>query len=257
MQFEEKTVAVTGGTNGIGLEVAQRLVAQGARVVVLGRSLEKGRAAMALLGERASFIACDVAEAGAVRDAFCEIETRFGGLDHAVNAAGVTAPYAPVADLQPQDWDRVMRINLHGPLYCLQQELRLIGQRAGGAIVNVSSCAGVMAMPNQAAYVASKAALNALTQVVAMESATDRDGRHAVRVNAVAPGPILGGMNSPERLAASPANTQRKINATAMKRFGEAGEVADAVLFLLSANASYITGSVLSVDGGYHIGKFE
>ncbi|MGE8112739.1 MULTISPECIES: SDR family NAD(P)-dependent oxidoreductase [Pseudomonas] len=257
MLFEGKIIAVTGGTNGIGLVVAQRLVSEGARVVVLGRSLEKGRAALQLLGERAAFIACDVADAATVRDAFGDIEVRFGGLDHAVNAAGVTAPYAAVADLQVEDWDRVMRINLHGPLYCLQQQLRLVARQAGGAIVNVSSCAGVMAMPNQAAYVASKTALNALTQVAAMENARDRDGRHAVRINAVAPGPILGGMNSPERLAASPANTQRKINATAMKRFGQADEVADAVLFLLGANASYITGSVLSVDGGYHIGKFE
>ncbi|PYB72021.1 short-chain dehydrogenase [Pseudomonas sp. LB-090624] len=257
MQLAGKVVAVTGGTNGIGLVVAQRLLAEGARVVVLGRNLEKGRAALQVLGDGAQFIACDVAEAGAVRDAFGEIERCFGGLDHAVNAAGVTAPYAPVADLQVEDWDRVIRINLHGPLYCLQQELRLIARRAGGSIVNVSSCAGVMAMPSQAAYVASKAALNALTQVVAMENACDQDGRHAVRVNAVAPGPIMGGMNSAERLAANPAGTQRKINATVMKRFGEPGEVADAVLFLLGASASYITGSVLSVDGGYHIGKFE
>lgn len=257
MQFAGKTVAVTGGTNGIGLAIAQRLAVEGAQVVVLGRSAQKGQAALDVLGGQGSFIACDVAEAGAVRDAFAQIEARFGGLDHAVNAAGVTAPYAPVAQLNVSDWERVMRINLHGPLYCLQQELRLIAMKAGGAIVNVSSCAGVMPMPNQAAYVASKAALNALTQVVAMENACDRDGRHAVRVNAVAPGPILGGMNAPERLAANPAGTQRKINATVMKRFGEADEVADAVLFLLGASASYITGTVLSVDGGYHIGKFE
>ena len=133
----------------------------------------------------------------------------------------------------------------------------MISKKVGGSIVNVSSCAGVMAMPFQAAYVASKAALNALTQVVAMENACDRDGMHAVRVNAVAPGPIMGGMNSPERLAANPTGTKRKINATAMKRFGEADEVARAVLFLLGKEACFITGSVLSVDGGYHIGKFE
>ena len=131
MLFEGKIIAVTGGTNGIGLVVAQRLVSEGARVVVLGRSLEKGRAALQLLGERAAFIACDVADAATVRDAFGDIEVRFGGLDHAVNAAGVTAPYAAVADLQVEDWDRVMRINLHGPLYCLQQQLRLVARQAG------------------------------------------------------------------------------------------------------------------------------
>ncbi|MBC3422372.1 MULTISPECIES: SDR family NAD(P)-dependent oxidoreductase [unclassified Pseudomonas] len=257
MQFQGKTIVVTGGSSGIGLSISRRLSEEGARVVVLGRSLEKGRSALEQLGAQASFIPCDVAEPGAVRDAFAEIEARFGGLDHAVNAAGITAPYAQVADLQVQDWERVVRINLNGPLFCLQHELRLIARKPGGSIVNLSSCAGVMAMPNQAAYVASKAGLNALTQVVAMENACDRDGRHAVRVNAVAPGPILGGMNSPERLAANPAGTERKINATVMKRFGEASEVAAAVLFLLGDGASYMTGSVLSVDGGYHIGKFE
>lgn len=257
MQFHGKTVTVTGGTNGIGLIIAQRLQAEGAHVAVLGRSVERGRAALDVLGRKATFIVCDVSEPAAVRDAFAEVEACFGHLDHAVNAAGVTAPYAAVADLQVQDWEKVMRINLHGPLYCLQQELRLIAAKAGGSIVNVSSCAGVMAMPYQAAYVASKAALNALTKVTAMENACNRNGHHAVRINAVAPGPIMGGMNSPERLKANPTSTQRKINATVMKRFGEADEVADAVLFLLSTRSRYITGSVLSVDGGYHIGKFE
>ena len=257
MHFNGKTVAVTGGSSGIGLMVARRLIAQGARVVILGRSQEKGRAALQELGDQAAFLTCDVADAASVNDAFSQVEARFGGLDHAVNAAGVTAPYAPIAELQTQDWDGVMRINIHGPLYCLQHELRMVSAKPGGSIVNVSSCAGVMAMPNQAAYVASKAALNALTQVAAMEHACDRDGRFAVRVNAVAPGPILGGMNSPERLKANPMGTQRKIDATVMKRFGEPDEVADAVLFLLGDTSSYITGSILSVDGGYHIGKFQ
>jgi len=120
----------------------------------------------------------------------------------------------------------------------------------------VSSCAGVMPMANQAAYVASKTALNALTQVAAMENACDSESRFAVRVNALAPGPTLGGMNSPERLAAHPENTQRKRDVTAMKRFAQPEEIADAIVFLLSKRSSYITGTVLSADGGYHIGKF-
>ncbi|WP_338001255.1 SDR family oxidoreductase [Pseudomonas brassicae] len=257
MEWKGKNIVITGGSSGIGLVLAQRLVEAQARVVLLGRSEEKGRAALETLSGDVDFIACDVADATAVQAAFGALQRRLGGLDHAVNAAGVTAPYAPISELNPADWARVMTINSHGPLYCLQQELRLISAKPGGSIVNVSSCAGVVPMPYQAAYVASKAALNALTQVAAMENACDGHGRHAVRVNAVAPGPTLGGMNTPERLQANPSGTQRKIAVTAMKRFAQPQEVADAVLYLLGGASSYITGTILSVDGGYHIGKFE
>lgn len=256
MEFQDKNVVITGGASGIGLAVAKQLAGAGARLFLMSRNEQKAAAALEILGASAQFIFCDVASETSVAEAFAKVAGEVDQLHYAINNAGITAPYAPIATIQPQDWNRVIHTNLNGPLYCLQKELALISQYPDGAIVNVSSCAGVMPMANQAAYVASKTALNALTQVAAMENACDSDSGFAVRVNAVAPGPTLGGINSPERLAAHPENTQRKRDVTAMKRFAQPEEIADAIMFLLSKRSSYITGTVLSADGGYHIGKF-
>jgi NAD(P)-dependent dehydrogenase (short-subunit alcohol dehydrogenase family) len=127
---------------------------------------------------------------------------------------------------------------------------------AGASIVNVSSCAGLLGVAAQSAYSTSKAALNMLTQVCALECAETMPGRHQIRVNAVCPGPTLGGMNSQERLRANPEATQHKIQVTAMKRFASPQEIADTILWLLSDSSSYVTGIVLPVDGGYSAGKF-
>lgn len=256
MTFKDRNCVISGGTSGIGLVVAQQMVLAGANVIILGRDQNKGRKAIEILGSEAIFIVCDVSDSQSVDAAFDEIERRFEHLEFAVNNAGVTAPYAPISEISVSDWDRVMRINASGPLYCLRRELKCIRRAQGGAIVNVSSCAGVVAIAHQAAYTASKAAVNALTQVAAMENATDDEQGFAVRVNAVAPGPTLGGMNSLERLAANPVGTQRKKDATAMKRFANPEEIANSIMYLLSSKSSYITGTILSVDGGYHIGKF-
>ncbi|AKM04214.1 MULTISPECIES: SDR family NAD(P)-dependent oxidoreductase [Burkholderia cepacia complex] len=256
MMFNGKTCVISGGTSGIGLAVAERMVREGARVVILGRDGDKGRRVVEHLGPAAAFVACDVGDLASVEAAFDEIERRFEHFELAVNNAGVTAPYGPVAQISAASWEHVLRVNVSGPLYCMRRELQCIGRSPGGAIVNVSSCAGVVPIPNQAAYVASKAALNALTQVAAMESACD-DGAdsYAVRVNAVAPGPTYGGMNSPERLAANPERTRLKAASTAMKRFAEPEEIAGSVVYLLGGESSYVTGTILNVDGGYQAGK--
>lgn len=254
--FSGKVCLVTGGTSGIGARVSARLIESGARLVVFGRDVDKGASLADLLGTNCHFIQCDVADPVQLRQAFAQIEARYGRLDGAFNNAGVTAKYGSLADSCPDDWERVININVNGTYRCMKYELQLMlanGRR--GAIVNTSSCASVMPIGGQAAYVASKQAINAMTQVAAIENAQLEQGG-CIRVNAVAPGPILGGMNSQERLMAAPENTQRKINVTAMKRFGEADEVANAVLWLLSDQATYVTGVVMPVDGGYASGKF-
>ncbi len=257
MSFDNKVVLITGGTHGIGRVLARQLVQAGARVIVSGRSAEKAESVCQELGDSVSFIACDISQQAQVESLFEQIRERFGRLDLAVNNAGITASRGVVRALDLNNWRQVVDINLTGTLMCMQQQLRLIGRQSGGAIVNVSSCAGVTPIPGQAAYSASKAALNCLTQVAAIEAAVDSDEAFAVRINAVAPGPTLGGMNTPERLAANPEATRQKLAVTAMKRMADPEEVVAAILFLLSPASSYITGTVLDVDGGYSSGKFS
>jgi len=254
--FSGKVYLVTGGTSGIGARVSERLVEAGAQLIVLARDPDKGASFADRLGSNCQFIQCDVADPLQVDEAFGIIKRDYAKLDGAFNNAGITAAYGKIADSCADNWETVMNVNVNGTYRCMKHELQMmlaVGQ--GGSIVNTSSCAGVMPIGGQAAYVASKHAINAMTQVAAIENAK-LENDACIRVNAVAPGPILGGMNSPERLLAAPENTQRKINVTAMKRFGLADEVANAVLWLLSEQASYVTGTIMPVDGGYASGKF-
>lgn len=255
MSFSGRNVLVTGGTQGIGHTIAALLARAGAQVVITGRDPQKGHAAAAEIGGACSFHPCDIADAGSVQALFDHLDRR-GPLHHAVNNAGITAPRAPIRDIDPDSWQHVLDINLTGTLRCLHHQLRRLDMRPGGSIVNVSSCAGVQVIADQAAYSVSKAAVNSLTRVAAIEAATAQPGRHPVRVNAIAPGPTLGGMNTPERLAANPEATRRKLAVTAMKRMAAPEEIAQAATFLLSDAASYITGAVLDADGGYSAGKF-
>lgn len=253
--FSGKVCLVTGGTSGIGACVSERLVEAGARLIVFGRDEIKGASFANRLGSACHFIQCDVADSLQIRQAFAQIARDYGRLDCAFNNAGVTAKYETMADSCDDDWERVININVNGTYRCIKHELQMMLTHGDGVIVNTSSCAGVMPIGNQAAYVASKQAINAMTQVAAIENA-DLEPGGCIRINAVAPGPIMGGMNSEERLLAAPENTQRKINVTAMKRFGVADEVTNAVLWLLSDQSSYVTGIIMPVDGGYAAGKF-
>jgi len=243
----------------MGLAVARALAAAGATVAICGRNRTQGAHALeqiAAAGGAAEFFCCDITQAGQVKEMIEQIVARHGRLDCAFNNAGVTAKHAPVADASVEDWRSVIDVNLTGTFHCMKYELQAMSRGAGGAIVNNSSCAGVLAIPNQAAYVASKFAIIGLTQSAAIEYAKKRDGSAVVRINAIAPGPILGGMNSEQNLLQNPERTQRKIAVTAMGRFGDPEEVAASVLWLLCEESSYITGSVIPVDGGTTAGKF-
>jgi NAD(P)-dependent dehydrogenase (short-subunit alcohol dehydrogenase family) len=258
-RFTNQAVLVTGGTDGMGLVVAERLACEGATLVVCGRDERKGAEAERLLathGGRVRFMRCDVTEPDDVERAINGAADWMGGLDRVFNNAGVTAKRAPVGESSVEEWLRVMNVNLHGMYLCLRSELRVMAAARGGAIVNNSSLAGIVAIPGQCAYVASKYGVVGLSQAAAIEYAQAAEGRAAVRINVIAPGPILGGMNSVANLQANPEYTQRKVGATAMKRFGTPQEVAGAVLWLLSDESSYVTGTVLPIDGGGHAGKF-
>lgn len=260
LAFSGKVALVTGGTQGMGLVAAVALAKEGATVVISGRDAEKGNAAAqsasVKAGTEVHYVQADTADPVSVAAMVDAVVAKFGRLDVAFNNAGVTAPTAPLADASIEDWRRVTDINISGTFYSMKYEIAAMMKGSGGAIVNNSSVAGLVAIPNQASYVASKAAVIGLTRSAAIEYADDLDGtRPVVRVNAIAPGPILGGMNSPENLAKNPERTARKKAFAAMNRFGTADEVAAAVLWLLSDASAYVTGTVLPIDGGALAGK--
>lgn len=256
MTFTGKTGVVTGGTHGLGVILVKQLVEAGARVIVVGRNLKAGQQLEQQMPHAIRFVACDISHEAQVAQLFLNIEQQEGALHFAVNNAGVTSPRAPIHSIDMKAWKQVLDVNLNGALLCLKHELQLISKTKGGTIVNVSSCAGVLPYADQAAYSVSKAALNCLTQVAAIENAQDHEGRHAVRVNAIAPGPILGGMNTPERLAANPEATRKKLAITAMGRMAAPEEIVASIMYLLSDASSYMTGTILNTDGGYSSGKF-
>ena len=258
-RFEGRGALVTGGTDGMGLMVARQLAAEGARLVICGRDQAKGEAAVldiVALGGDVRFLACDVTRPADVERMVAEAGEWLGGVDKVFNNAGVTAKRGLVGDSSLDDWQHVLNVNLHGMYLCMRSELKQMSAGKGGAIVNNSSLAGITAIAGQCAYVASKFGVVGLSQAAAIEYAVATPTRAAVRVNVVAPGPILGGMNSVANLEANPEHTARKIGATAMRRFGRPEEVASTVLWLLSDESSYMTGAVIPIDGGASAGKF-
>lgn len=255
MSLEGKVTLVTGGTHGMGLITAAHLARQGARVILCGRGIETGMAAIQSItsqGLMAEFAPCDITDPDAAEALVADIVARYGRLDCAFNNAGVTVPHARIAEAGIDDWHQAIQINLTGVFLCMRAQLRAMARAGGGAIVNNSSLAGITAIPGQAAYVASKFGVIGLSQAAAIEYANDP----CIRVNVIAPGPILGGMNSEAALEANPERTARKIAVTAMRRMGRPEEVAEVVGWLLSDAASYVTGAVMPIDGGAAAGKF-
>jgi NAD(P)-dependent dehydrogenase (short-subunit alcohol dehydrogenase family) len=258
MRFKNKTLLVTGGTQGIGLEVALCAAKEGAQVTICGRTISRGDEAIreaAHQGLKLEFIACDVQNEADANRVVSHVIQKCGVLNFAFNNAGITAEHAKLADTSTENWQKVMMTNIWGTYLSMRAQIASMLKTQGGAIVNTSSAAGVMAIGGQSAYVASKAAIIGLTQSAAIDYANASQGCQ-IRINAVAPGPIMGGMNDAKNLAENPARTERKIASTAMRRFGTGSEVASTVLWLLSDESSYTTGAVIPIDGGYSAGKF-
>ncbi len=257
ISFNDKVSIVTGGTRGIGFDVARSLIEAGSTCYITGRNEEDGIAAQKALGDKCIYVKNDATDEEAVQKLFCTIKDTHKRLDFAVNSVGITGKHNEVRNIDFPAWKEMLEVNLMGPLLLLKEEINLISEQPGGAIVNVSSCAGLLGVAKQSAYCTSKAAINMLTKICALECAEDKGpGEHSIRVNAVCPGPTLGGMNTEERLKANPESTKRKIQVTALKRFAKPNEISSAILWLLSDSSSYVTGTALPVDGGFSAGKF-
>ena len=243
-------VLITGALTGIGRVTAIAFAKEGARVVVSGRHNEVGQALaveLSALGAEAEFVHADVRREEDVRDLVDQTVARFGRLDAAVNSAGTEGKPGRVTEQTADSYAATFDTNVLGTLLSMKHELRvMLGQRSG-SIVNVSSTYGHAGTPNASVYAASKHAVEGLTTSAALEVAGS-----GVRVNAVAPGPTETGMLN--RFTGSAERKAGLISTVPLGRVGEPDEIANAILFLCSDRASFISGHVLSVDGGKSAG---
>lgn len=241
MRFIDRVAIVTGAAQGIGEACVWRLREEGAAVVGADVS-DKLQAAMAAAG--AVPFTCDVGDPDAIQALVDKTVATYGKVDILVNNAGITSP-GDFLDYKLSEFERVLRINLTGAFVASQVVARHIVDRGGkGAIVNISSVNGKLALPNQTAYVVSKGGLNQLTTVMAIALA-----ERGIRVNGVGPGTIVTEMTR-QRVLATDESRRRILSRTPMGRPGEVEEIASVVAFLASDDASYMTGQTLYVDGG-------
>jgi NAD(P)-dependent dehydrogenase (short-subunit alcohol dehydrogenase family) len=240
----QKVALVTGAARGIGLATARRFLAEGWRVALLDIAGEELAQAVEGLEKAAETLAltCDVSDSKAVATAIEQVAKHFGRLDALINNAGV-AVFAPILETSEEDWSHILAVNLTGPFLCTKAAAPLMREHGGGAVVNITSISGVRASTLRSAYGTSKAALAHLTKQLAVELAS-----LGIRVNAVAPGPVETAM---AKAAHTPEIRADYHDAIPLNRYGLEEELAEAIFFLSSDRASYVTGQVLAVDGGF------
>jgi NAD(P)-dependent dehydrogenase (short-subunit alcohol dehydrogenase family) len=239
---------VTGAATGIGRGAVDAYARAGCRVVLSDRDEERGEAAAGELraaGADAAFFACDVADPGQVRRMHASIAERYGRLDVACNNAGIDGEMGPTAECSLENFDRVIGVNLRGLFVCMQEQLKIMIPQKSGAIVNVASVAGLVGFGGLPAYCASKGGVVQLTRGAALEYATS-----GIRVNAICPGAIKTEMI--ERVTHSDPEQEKAMRALhPMDRMGTVEEVADAIVWISSPQASFVTGQAFAVDGGF------
>ena len=241
-----KVCLITGGEQGIGEACARLFLEQGAKVVIVDIDNERGQSLASQLqqqGHEILFIASDIGNKVEVDAVIKQVISQHGRLDVLVSNAGIFKA-APFLEVSESDFDEVLRVNLKGAFLMGQAAARVMKDQGGGAIVHMSSVNGVLAIPEIASYNVSKGGLNQLTRAMALALADD-----GIRVNAVAPGTIATELASKAVLTSDEARN-KILGRTPMKRLGNPSEVAHVVAFLASDAASYMTGEVITVDGG-------
>ncbi|HWV40300.1 SDR family oxidoreductase [Pseudorhodoplanes sp.] len=244
MPESQKVALVTGAARGIGLATAQKFLGEGWQVALLdidNDTLQRTFSALAL-PDRTLALHCDVADADGVSAAVARVVERFGRLDALVNNAGI-AIFKPLLETTPADWARTLAVNLTGPFLCTQAAAPVMRDKGGGSIVNITSISSLRASTLRVAYGTSKAGLAHLTKQQAIELAAFN-----IRVNAVAPGPVDTAM---AKAVHTPEIRADYHDTIPLNRYGREEELAETIFFLCSDRASYITGQLLSVDGGF------
>lgn len=241
-EFAGRVAIVTGGSRGIGRTIVEQLLDQGAKVAVVGISADNARQTATELGENAIGIGADVANYDACKAAIDSTVEAFGKLDILINNAGIGGIRKLTADHGIEDWQRVIDVNLNGVFYCTKAAVPEMQKSGGGAIVNIASIDGLIGMASLSHYCASKHAVIGFTKSFALEY-----GKDNIRCNAVAPGFIKTDMTKD---SFSDEETNMVISLIALKRQAKPEEVANAVTWLASEKASYVTGACFVVDAG-------
>jgi NAD(P)-dependent dehydrogenase (short-subunit alcohol dehydrogenase family) len=256
--IEGKVAVITGAAGVLGGSIARHFAAEGAVVAALVHREEQIPAVQKALGPRAIVYACNVLDTEALEKIAADIMTRLGRVDILVNVAGGNVPGATIMpdqhfyDMKTEDWQKVLDLNLNGTVYPTRVFARYLAARQEGCILNISSMAAYEALSRVAGYGAAKSAVSNFTKWLAAEMAAKYGGK--IRVNALAPGFFIGKQNRAALLNPDGSLTERSVKVlakTPMKRFGDITELNGAAQFLCSEAASFVTGVVLPVDGGF------
>jgi NAD(P)-dependent dehydrogenase (short-subunit alcohol dehydrogenase family) len=247
--FKGKVSLITGGSYGIGRATAIAFANAGAQVVIADiESNNETLRAIRQAGVEPVFMQCDVSKADQVQSMMQEIIKKFGRLDFAFNNAGIEGDNGPLQECSLENWDRVLNVNLRSVFLCMKEQIPLMRSQGSGVIVNCASVAGMMGFTNLPAYVASKHGVIGLTRAAALENA-----KQGIRINAICPGVI----RTPMVERVTKGDPEVEASYTAMEpvgRMGEPNEIASAVLWLCSPDASFVTGAAIPVDGGMTAG---
>jgi NAD(P)-dependent dehydrogenase (short-subunit alcohol dehydrogenase family) len=246
-QLEGKTALITGSGSGIGRSTALLMAKEGARIMVSDINEEGGQETVKMIvdsGGEAAFVKANVADAEEVKNLVAQTVQVFGSLDIAVNNAGIGGPFVPTSKYQDADWDKVIAVNQTGVFYCMREELKYMEQQGSGSIVNIASIAGLKALSNSIAYVASKHAVIGMSKTAAVEYA-----KMNIRVNAVCPvftrSPLFDQM-----FDFGPGYEEKLKRNIPLRRYGQPEDIANAILWLSTDASSFVTGLALPVDGG-------
>ncbi|MGB1444305.1 MAG: SDR family NAD(P)-dependent oxidoreductase [Flavobacteriaceae bacterium] len=249
MEYQDKIVLITGAGSGIGAAAAIAFAEQGAQVIVSDRNEAGGGATVAKIvnaNGKAEFIACDVSNYEAVVGLVEQIKAKYNRLDIAINNAGIPGTTARTHDYPVNDFEHVLKVNTSGVFYGMKAQIPLMLAQGHGVIINTASIAGLKGLPNAVAYSASKHAVVGMTKTAAMEY-----GKKNIRINALCPVFTITPLFDPVAIEKVAAGIPDKLKANVpMKRFAEVQEQVDALLWLASNKASFVTGLALPVDGG-------